>query len=334
MERASGSIGRTLPSGSRFSCSASSSVLIADALSPHVGAVFDAAAKGDPVTAIAAWGAAFAFSAQIYFDFSGYSDMAIGLAVVQFPPAREFRRTAARNQHLGLLAALAHHPFAVAAGLSLRAADLRPSDGVVARHCGDDHDDFGRALARSRVDIRGMGRISRLPSHHQHDLAADHARAGGADTTGQLVGWALTFTAFVVGAVFFRAADIETSWRLLAAMGGRGQPPIAEAITLQHDWWAINQGWISEDLIRTWLGSTWSATGTALTLLALAIALLVPDSMDITGYREADAQSNWRRSVGPLAWRPSLHRRVHRLPPFRRGVLPARAGSEFLYYQF
>src|SRR5207344_1397869 len=57
-------------------------VVLADSLSPHVGAVFDAAAKGDPVTAFAAWGAAFAFSAQIYFDFSGYSDMAIGLGLL------------------------------------------------------------------------------------------------------------------------------------------------------------------------------------------------------------------------------------------------------------
>ena len=61
---------------------ASAKVLIADTLSPHVGAVFDAAARGDPVTAIAAWGASFAFSAQIYFDFSGYSDMAIGLGLL------------------------------------------------------------------------------------------------------------------------------------------------------------------------------------------------------------------------------------------------------------
>src|SRR3954470_8756668 len=43
---------------------------------------------------------------------------------------------------------------------------------------------------------------------------------------GQLVGWALTSWAFVVGAVFFGAADIETSWGLLTAMGGFGHPPI------------------------------------------------------------------------------------------------------------
>jgi hypothetical protein len=151
---------------------------------------------------------------------------------------------------------------------------------------------------------------------------------------GQFAGWTLTFTAFVVGAVFFRAADIETSWRLLAAMGGFAHPPIAEAITLQHDWWAIRQGWISEAFIRTWLGSTWSATGTALTLLALAIALFVPDPMEITGYREADAQSNWRRSVGPLAWRPSLIALCIAFLLFAEVFVRLGQVSEFLYYQF
>jgi alginate O-acetyltransferase complex protein AlgI len=137
-----------------------------------------------------------------------------------------------------------------------------------------------------------------------------------------------------VGAVFFRAADIATAWRLLVAMGGSGHAPIAEAITLQHDWWAIGQGWISEAFIRTWIGSTWSATGTTLTLLALAIALLVPDTMEITGYREADAQSNWRRSVSPLAWRPSLVTICIVFLLFSEVYFRLGQVSEFLYYQF
>jgi alginate O-acetyltransferase complex protein AlgI len=41
---------------------------------------FDAAARGASLTAIEAWYAVLAFALQIYFDFSGYSDMAIGIA--------------------------------------------------------------------------------------------------------------------------------------------------------------------------------------------------------------------------------------------------------------
>ena len=41
---------------------------------------FDAAAHGASLTFFEAWYAALSYALQIYFDFSGYSDMAIGLA--------------------------------------------------------------------------------------------------------------------------------------------------------------------------------------------------------------------------------------------------------------
>ncbi len=54
-------------------------VILADGIQPYVGPVFDA----DPaysLSALEAWGGVLAYTLQIYFDFSGYSDMAIGLA--------------------------------------------------------------------------------------------------------------------------------------------------------------------------------------------------------------------------------------------------------------
>ncbi|MEI8041758.1 MAG: MBOAT family protein [Verrucomicrobiota bacterium] len=55
-------------------------VVIADGLSPHVGDVFDAAAAGNPLYFTDAWAGVLSYTFQIYFDFSGYSDMAIALA--------------------------------------------------------------------------------------------------------------------------------------------------------------------------------------------------------------------------------------------------------------
>jgi alginate O-acetyltransferase complex protein AlgI len=55
-------------------------VVIADSLSPHVAVVFDAAAAGDPLYCTDAWAGVLSYTFQIYFDFSGYSDMAIALA--------------------------------------------------------------------------------------------------------------------------------------------------------------------------------------------------------------------------------------------------------------
>ena len=38
--------------------------------------------RGVPMGALPAWGGVLAYTMQIYFDFSGYSDMAIGLALM------------------------------------------------------------------------------------------------------------------------------------------------------------------------------------------------------------------------------------------------------------
>ena len=51
-------------------------VMIADSFAPFVNEGFDQAAS---LHFFSAWGTSFAYAFQIYFDFSGYSDMAIGL---------------------------------------------------------------------------------------------------------------------------------------------------------------------------------------------------------------------------------------------------------------
>lgn len=54
--------------------------LIADNLAVYASPVFDAAATGYVPFFLEAWSALLAYSLQIYFDFSGYCDMAIGLS--------------------------------------------------------------------------------------------------------------------------------------------------------------------------------------------------------------------------------------------------------------
>lgn len=55
-------------------------VVIADNLAPTVDLVFGAAHAGAPIAPMQAWIGALAYMTQLYFDFSGYSDMALGLA--------------------------------------------------------------------------------------------------------------------------------------------------------------------------------------------------------------------------------------------------------------
>lgn len=55
-------------------------LVLADGLAHFADPGFAAAGHGAPVSFIEAWVALLAYGLQIYFDFSGYSDMAIGLA--------------------------------------------------------------------------------------------------------------------------------------------------------------------------------------------------------------------------------------------------------------
>jgi D-alanyl-lipoteichoic acid acyltransferase DltB (MBOAT superfamily) len=55
-------------------------VVLADGIADHVTPIFADAAAGKPISLFLAWAGAIGFTLQMYFDFSGYSEMALGLA--------------------------------------------------------------------------------------------------------------------------------------------------------------------------------------------------------------------------------------------------------------
>jgi len=55
-------------------------VVLADGVAAYATPVFAAAESGEVITFFEAWAGALAYTFQLYFDFSGYSDMAIGIA--------------------------------------------------------------------------------------------------------------------------------------------------------------------------------------------------------------------------------------------------------------
>lgn len=62
----------------RFALGLTKKVVVADSIAPVVDACF--ATPADQMTTTIAWLGAIAYTLQLYFDFSGYTDMAIGLA--------------------------------------------------------------------------------------------------------------------------------------------------------------------------------------------------------------------------------------------------------------
>jgi D-alanyl-lipoteichoic acid acyltransferase DltB (MBOAT superfamily) len=71
---------RLAAGGEIFLLGLAKKLVLADGLARFADPGFAAAARHDPISLIEAWVALLAYALQIYFDFSGYSDMAIGLA--------------------------------------------------------------------------------------------------------------------------------------------------------------------------------------------------------------------------------------------------------------
>ncbi|MDB5592397.1 MAG: acyltransferase, partial [Enterovirga sp.] len=65
-----------------FTAGLAKKVFVGDPLAEYVNPIFAAAAAGKAVTVVEAWQAVLGFTFQIYFDFSGYTDMALGLALL------------------------------------------------------------------------------------------------------------------------------------------------------------------------------------------------------------------------------------------------------------
>ena len=57
-------------------------IVFADGVSTYADAIFNAAHDGVALQAAEAWLGALAYTFQLYFDFSGYSDMAVGLSLL------------------------------------------------------------------------------------------------------------------------------------------------------------------------------------------------------------------------------------------------------------
>src|ERR1043166_1428730 len=217
-------------------------VLIADNLSPHVGPVFDAAARGEALTAASAWGATLAYTAQLYFDFSGYSDMAIGLGLLfnlRLPInfAAPLRASSIidlwRRWHISLsrfLRDFVYVPLGGAAGGPAR----RTTNLFVTMVLGG----LWHGANWTFIAWGAFHGVLLAVNHAWRQWRGKRARS----PAGELAGWCATFTAFVLGMVLFRAVDLAAARNIFQGMAGLGGAPRAEAMNVAWDAWGMSQG--------------------------------------------------------------------------------------------
>jgi hypothetical protein len=111
-------------------------------------------------------------------------------------------------------------------------------------------------------------------------------------------------------------------------------PASPDQIRVPADLYAIRHGYLPEAPVRAWFGMNWSVVATISTLAALAIALFLPDTMELVDYREGEPHSDWRRPAGVLAWRPSPAWLTFVVVVFATAFTFFWEFNEFLYYQF
>ncbi|MDX2171407.1 MAG: MBOAT family protein [Deltaproteobacteria bacterium] len=188
--------------------------VLADTLSPWVGPVFD---SGSVPPLIDAWGAALAFTLQLYFDFSGYTDMAIGLARMfgirlpeNFDSPYQARSISEfwRRWHITLSTFLRDYLYIPLGGN--RHGEWRTSANLLVT-----------MLLGGLWHGAGWTFVLWGGWHGVLLGLERQGRRRGLALPGPLA-WGLTFTAVTVGLVLFRAPSLQRAGVMLAGLVGAG----------------------------------------------------------------------------------------------------------------
>ena len=138
-------------------------VVIADRLAPVVDAAYKAPSFANPADLVIA---TYFFAFQLYCDFSGYSDIAIGTARgARLRPDGELPPAVSVQGRAGVLgAALAPVAVVMVPRLLLLPARRQPRGPRAGVREPDDRVPRQRSVARSQLDVRRLGRTERLLS--------------------------------------------------------------------------------------------------------------------------------------------------------------------------
>ena len=206
--------------------------LLADPLALLAEPIFQAASEGRAVGLVDGWCAGLAFSLQIYFDFSGYSDMAMGLGLLlglMLPLnfLAPYRATSIRDfwrrWHITLSRFLRDYLYIPMGGNRL---------GRLGR--------VGATLATMLLGGLWHGAAWTFVAWgalHGVALVANQAWAASGRRCPALLGWLMTMLVVVAGFVLFRANSFSAAADMLTGMAGlHGKGALAQGA---RDWWLI-----------------------------------------------------------------------------------------------
>ena len=211
---------------------------IADPLGHHADRVFEIAAYGDPLTFVSAWYGTVAFGLQIYFDFSGYSDMAIGLARmfgVRLPLNFDSPYKAVniiefwRRWHMTLSRFLRDHLY-IPLGGNRRGRLRRHANLMSVMLLGG----LWHGASWNFVIWGGLHGLFLLVNHAWRGLRGALGWSGdGSTALGRGLSWALTLFAVFFAWAFFRAQGWDAAMVIIDGLTGRAGVIIPDSYSVR-----------------------------------------------------------------------------------------------------
>jgi alginate O-acetyltransferase complex protein AlgI len=298
-------------------------VVIADNLAQFVSPVFAHLDAGGGVTPSWAWLATSAYTLQIYFDFSGYSDMAVGLALlfgIRLPVnfRSPYKATSIvdfwRRWHITLSRFLRDYLYIPLGGNRL--GELRRYLNLLVTML------LGGLWHGAGWNFLIWGGLHGLYLCVNHLWQAWRGGRPSSSVLAKGVSWAITFAAVVLAWVFFRAKTLDGAWQMLSSLFGfeagssaYASPGILRLMDLPL--------LVGEPLLL--------AIGGGAVALALVIALGLPNVPQLFGYRE------YRRAperASLLGWRPNAAWALVSALALAISLFGMWQRLEFLYFQF
>jgi alginate O-acetyltransferase complex protein AlgI len=304
-------------------------VVIADNLAQFVTPVFAHLDAGGGVTTPWAWLATLAYSLQIYFDFSGYSDMAVGLALlfgIRLPVNFRSPYKAVsiiefwRRWHITLSRFLREYLYIPLGGNRL-GEQRRYINLAVTMLLGG----LWHGAGWNFIIWGGLHGIYLCINHLWRGWRGDDPQVSAtatASTATRIVSWAVTFFAVVIAWVFFRAKTAAGAWQMLGSLFGfeAGSSAYASPGILRVMDLPILVG---EDMLLL--------IGGCAVALALAVALGLPNVPQLFRYRE------FRHAPEPggfVCWRPNGAWALFTALALAISLFGMWQRLEFLYFQF
>jgi D-alanyl-lipoteichoic acid acyltransferase DltB (MBOAT superfamily) len=325
-------------------------VLLADSVADFSTPVFEAVKAGGTPMLIEAWVGALAYTLQLYFDFSAYSDMAIGISLmfnVRLPLNfnSPYKATSIiefwRCWHMTLSRFLRDYLY-IPLGGSRLGTSRRYANLVITMLLGGLWHGAGWTFV-----IWGALHGTYLLINHAWRGFKDRMGWGEGGRLASLGAGALTFLAVVVGWVFFRADSFTIAVAMLQGMAGMNGVSLPEPLEGRLGALVGSHSWLIFTGIHPM--TNFSARDAMVYLsLGFLIVWLIPNVHQMfLRYRPVceDGAGDGVAATDParlsmawiaksLIWKPTTTRAISLAVLFFLSFISLTKVSEFLYFQF